>query len=221
MRRWRGGTASSSPARRRTSPTAPGIPAASSSTRSGSRPRTARRDSTSQSTSRASTATRARTRTSRSRSCSARAESRGIRTSRGSKGSSIESRSASRRTTTRAITSGRGDPGRRPGRPVVDHRGEGHARIYATTAIPTGLYRVSDRPHSGILTLNFGALERLTWLDSEGRDGFVGLEAGVMAVGPRRRPELHRPAADAGLDGVGHRSERSDSPNRRSPRRPR
>ncbi len=61
--------------------------------------------------------------------------------------------------------------------------GEGHARIYATTAIPTGLYRVSDRPHSGILTLNFGALERLTWLDSEGRDGFVGLEAGVMAVG--------------------------------------
>lgn len=42
---------------------------------------------------------------------------------------------------------------------------------------------MSDRPHSGILTLNFGALERLTWLDSEGRDGFVGLEAGVMAVG--------------------------------------
>jgi hypothetical protein len=61
--------------------------------------------------------------------------------------------------------------------------GQGHARIYATTAIPTGLYRVSDRAHSGILTLNFGALERLTWLDSEGRDGFLGFEAGVMAVG--------------------------------------
>jgi hypothetical protein len=61
--------------------------------------------------------------------------------------------------------------------------GEGHARIYATTAIPTGLYRVSDRAHSGILTLNFGAIGRLTWLDSEGHDGFLGLEAGVMAVG--------------------------------------
>jgi hypothetical protein len=61
--------------------------------------------------------------------------------------------------------------------------GQGHARIYATTAIPTGLYRVSDRAHSGILTLNFGAIERLTWLDSEGHDGFLGVEAGVMAVG--------------------------------------
>ena len=61
--------------------------------------------------------------------------------------------------------------------------GQGHARIYATTAIPTGLYRVSDRSHSGILTLNFGAIGRLTWLDSDGHDGFLGLEAGVMAVG--------------------------------------
>ncbi len=61
--------------------------------------------------------------------------------------------------------------------------GQGHARIYATTAIPTGLYRVSDRAHSGILTLNFGAIGRLTWLDSEGRDGFLGIEAGVMGVG--------------------------------------
>jgi hypothetical protein len=61
--------------------------------------------------------------------------------------------------------------------------GEGHARIYATTAIPTGLYRVSDRTHSGILTLNFGAIGRLTWLDSEGHDGFLGLETGILAVG--------------------------------------
>ncbi len=61
--------------------------------------------------------------------------------------------------------------------------GQGHARIYVTTAIPTGLYRVSDSKHSGILTLNFGGLGRLTWLDSDGHDGFLGLEAGVMGVG--------------------------------------
>jgi hypothetical protein len=61
--------------------------------------------------------------------------------------------------------------------------GKGHARIYATTAIPTGLYRVSDSYHSGILALNFGVIARLTWLDSEGHEGFLGLEGGVMGVG--------------------------------------
>ena len=61
--------------------------------------------------------------------------------------------------------------------------GKGHARIYATTAIPTGLYRVSDTSHSGILTLNFGVIARLTWLDTEGHEGFLGFEAGVMGVG--------------------------------------
>ena len=64
--------------------------------------------------------------------------------------------------------------------------GTGKARIYATTAIPTGLYRVSDRAHSGILTLNFGVLSRLTWLDAEGHDGVLGLETGVMGVGLAR-----------------------------------
>lgn len=61
--------------------------------------------------------------------------------------------------------------------------GRGSARVYATSAIPTGLYRVSDRAHSGILTLNFGVLARLTWLDSLGREGIVAAEGGVMAVG--------------------------------------
>ncbi len=61
--------------------------------------------------------------------------------------------------------------------------GTSRARLYATTAIPTGMYRVSDRDHSGILTLNFGVLGRLTWLDSEGEAGIVGLETGVMGVG--------------------------------------
>jgi hypothetical protein len=61
--------------------------------------------------------------------------------------------------------------------------GRGHARIYATTAIPTGLYRVSDADHSGILALNFGVIMRGTWLDEQGHEGFLGLEAGVMGVG--------------------------------------
>lgn len=61
--------------------------------------------------------------------------------------------------------------------------GRGRARLYATSAIPTGLYRFGDSEHSGVLSLNFGIVSRLTWLDSEGREGFLGLEAGVMAFG--------------------------------------
>ncbi len=61
--------------------------------------------------------------------------------------------------------------------------GNGHARLYATTAIPTGLYRFGDKHHSGVLTLNFGVLSRLTWLDEDGHEGFLGLEAGIMAIG--------------------------------------
>lgn len=61
--------------------------------------------------------------------------------------------------------------------------GKGHARLYATSAIPTGLYRFGDANHSGVLSLNFGIVSRLTWLDSEGREGFLGLEVGVMAFG--------------------------------------
>lgn len=61
--------------------------------------------------------------------------------------------------------------------------GRGVARLYATSAIPTGMYRVSDKDHSGIMTLNFGVLARLTWLDSLGREGLVALESGVMALG--------------------------------------
>jgi hypothetical protein len=55
--------------------------------------------------------------------------------------------------------------------------------LYATTAIPTGLYRFGDDEHSGVLSLNFGIVSRLTWLDSEGHEGLLGLEAGVMAFG--------------------------------------
>lgn len=61
--------------------------------------------------------------------------------------------------------------------------GTGQARLYATTAFPTGLYRLSHRDHSGVLSLNFGLLSRLTWLDDEGQEGFLGLEAGLVVVG--------------------------------------
>ncbi|MFI5301978.1 MAG: hypothetical protein ACHREM_28135, partial [Polyangiales bacterium] len=61
--------------------------------------------------------------------------------------------------------------------------GRAHARLYATSAIPTGLFRVSDRDHSGLLTLNLGVLARLTWLDALGREGIVAAEGGVMMVG--------------------------------------
>jgi hypothetical protein len=61
--------------------------------------------------------------------------------------------------------------------------GTAHFRLYGTTAIPTGMFRFSDKQHSGILSLNLGGLMRATWLDSAGHEGFLALEAGVMAVG--------------------------------------
>ncbi len=61
--------------------------------------------------------------------------------------------------------------------------GTGHARLYGTTTIPTGLYRLSTRDYSGLLSLNFGVISRLTWLDSEGHEGFLGLEGGILVLG--------------------------------------
>jgi len=61
--------------------------------------------------------------------------------------------------------------------------GTGRLRIYATTAIPTGLYRFGGKEGSGPLALNFGVLSRLTWLDRDGKEGLLGLEAGMMAFG--------------------------------------
>jgi hypothetical protein len=59
-------------------------------------------------------------------------------------------------------------------------------KFYATAAIPASLYRFSRDPQnlgSGPLALNFGALSRLTWLNSEGKEGLVGFETGVMGMG--------------------------------------
>ncbi len=61
--------------------------------------------------------------------------------------------------------------------------GEGHVRLYATTAIPTGLYRFGNAAGSGVLSLSLAVITRLTWLDSEGHEGLLGLEGGIMAFG--------------------------------------
>ena len=46
--------------------------------------------------------------------------------------------------------------------------GTSHARLYGTTAIPTGLFRLADTGHSGILTLSVGALLRAVLLSRDG-----------------------------------------------------
>ena len=79
--------------------------------------------------------------------------------------------------------------------------GEGHLRFYATAAIPTGLFRITAP--SDVLTLNFGALSRLTWLDHEGHEGLVGLEMGAMGIGLAATPNFPRTLAVLGGIGVG------------------
>jgi len=61
--------------------------------------------------------------------------------------------------------------------------GTGRLRVYATTAIPTGLYRFGTSETSGVLSLSLGVLSRFTWLDLEGHEGLLGVEAGIMAFG--------------------------------------
>ncbi|MDB4942089.1 MAG: hypothetical protein JWP97_1623 [Labilithrix sp.] len=61
--------------------------------------------------------------------------------------------------------------------------GTGRVRIYATSAIPTGLYRFGGTHGSGAMALSFGVISRFTWVNEEGKEGLLGLEAGVMAFG--------------------------------------
>jgi hypothetical protein len=57
-------------------------------------------------------------------------------------------------------------------------------KFYATAAVPASLYRFSgNNDGSGTLSLNLGVLARLTWLDSEGHEGLIGIEAGMMGMG--------------------------------------
>jgi hypothetical protein len=79
--------------------------------------------------------------------------------------------------------------------------GEGRFRFYATAAIPTGLFRITSP--SGVLTLNFGALSRLTWLDREGHEGLFGLELGAMGVGLATTSGFPFPPTLAVIAGVG------------------
>ncbi len=61
--------------------------------------------------------------------------------------------------------------------------GTGRVRLYATTAIPTGLYRFGNSTGSGVLSLSLAVITRLTWLDTDGHEGLLGLEGGIMAFG--------------------------------------
>jgi hypothetical protein len=59
-------------------------------------------------------------------------------------------------------------------------------KFYTTAAIPASLYRFTNDPQelgNGPLTLNFGVLSRLTWLDSNGHEGLIAIEVGMMGMG--------------------------------------
>jgi hypothetical protein len=56
----------------------------------------------------------------------------------------------------------------------------GRARLYVSLNVPAGLYRINEPAAS--LTLNFGVLGRLTWLDGQGKEGLIGLETGVLGA---------------------------------------
>jgi len=55
-------------------------------------------------------------------------------------------------------------------------------KFYATAAMPASLYRFSGDEASGTLSLNLGLLTRITWLDSDGHEGILALEAGMMGM---------------------------------------
>jgi hypothetical protein len=62
----------------------------------------------------------------------------------------------------------------------------GNFRLYATAAIPAGLYRMNEP--TGQLTLNFGVLSRVTYLDDRGKESLLGAEIGLMGMGLIQRP---------------------------------
>jgi hypothetical protein len=81
----------------------------------------------------------------------------------------------------------------------------GFARLYATVAIPAGLYRMNQP--TGQLTLNFGVLSRLVHLDRHGKESLLGLELGLMGVGliPQRSNTADVPRTLAAVAGLGLR----------------
>ena len=80
----------------------------------------------------------------------------------------------------------------------------GRLRLYATAAIPAGLYRI-NKP-TGQLTLNFGVLSRLTWLDDRGKEALLGAEVGLMGMGLiQRAGAVEYPPTIGAVAGLGIR----------------
>jgi hypothetical protein len=61
--------------------------------------------------------------------------------------------------------------------------GAGRLRLYGTSTIPTGLYRFGPESASGVLSLNFGVISRLSLLDKEGKEFPLAFETGVLVFG--------------------------------------
>lgn len=61
--------------------------------------------------------------------------------------------------------------------------GRDRFRLYGTTALPSGLYRLSDESSSGVLAFNAGVLFRLLPLSRDGRELPFAAEAGLMWMG--------------------------------------
>jgi hypothetical protein len=93
--------------------------------------------------------------------------------------------------------------------------GEGHLRFYATAAIGDPQRPLPHHGPERHLTLNLGALSRLTWLDNEGRAGLLGLEFGAVESGLAATPDFPRTLAVLGGLGVsvliGNRGETSQA----------
>jgi len=81
----------------------------------------------------------------------------------------------------------------------------GRFRLYATAAIPSGLFRVNEP--SGQIRLNFGVLSRLTMLDEFGKENLLGAEIGVMGMGliPSRSNLSEYPPTLSLVAGIGVR----------------
>ena len=77
--------------------------------------------------------------------------------------------------------------------------------MYATVAIPSGLFRINDP--QGQLRMNFGVLSRLTWLNGRGQEGLLGVELGVMGLGliSTKQDLADYPLTLAAVAGVGLR----------------
>ena len=61
--------------------------------------------------------------------------------------------------------------------------GNSRLRLYATMSMPSGLFRVAEANHSGIVNLSAGIIGRLVLLSSQGVQAPIGLEVGTLVLG--------------------------------------